>query len=399
MEFLKIGIVLNYKRAERKKDEMLKISSKKMSWLKYSLNKYSRGGFLHSDLLINKKNKRTNKQELYAPDDVAIGLYLEAKYPNIVIDYITPDEISTRRFKSNHLVFVVIYDLLECFHLSNRMKYNKYKNALKNSKNVYPPYEYQKFINNKCNYYKYLAKKNIPVAPTYCLTKQKWFSKDPNKYVSNLISKIKNNGWESIVSKPAYGQESIDFAKFMNCNSGNSGNSGNTNSLKCRQKAMLKYFTKVVPKYKSIVIQEYIKGFDKKNPEYRTFFINGQYMYTIVTTNTRVGLPKQEGGTFKIPDDLWKYLISFRKQIMDSLPKLDLSGIHKNPIITRIDIGSGLEDSPFGLFVNEVEFVPSLYAEELNPDKFPVITTIADSLHDVADEYRNYPKLPVKVNF
>ena len=36
----------------------------------------------------------------------------------------------------------------------------------------------------------------------------------------------------------------------------------------------------------------------------------------------------------------------------------------KYPILTRIDIGSGLESAPHGLFINEVEFVPSLYIED-----------------------------------
>jgi hypothetical protein len=227
------------------------------------------------------------------------------------------------------------------------------------------------------------------VAPTYCLTKEKWYKRNPERYTNNLITKVKNNKWESIVAKPVYGQESKDFAKFMNmkCN-----NNSNKNKL-------LKYFSKVLPKYKSVVIQEYIKGFDKSNPEYRTFFINGKYMYTIVTTDKRVGAPKQEGGTFTVSDDLYYYLLEFSKQIMNSLPKLDLGDKHKNSIITRIDIGSGLEDVNYNLFVNEIEFVPSLYVEELNPDKFPVINVISETLVEVGFKYKEYPKLPVKVLF
>ena len=49
--------------------------------------------------------------------------------------------------------------------------FKKYKNALKNSPNIYPPYKYQKFINNKCSYYEFLTKKGIPFAPTFCITK------------------------------------------------------------------------------------------------------------------------------------------------------------------------------------------------------------------------------------
>ena len=69
----------------------------------------------------------------------------------------------------------ITFDLLEAFHLSETTVFNKYKNALQGSSNVYPPYLYQKFVNNKCDYYKYLEKKKIPVASTFCITKEKWY--------------------------------------------------------------------------------------------------------------------------------------------------------------------------------------------------------------------------------
>ena len=81
--------------------------------------------------------------------------------------------------------------------------------------------------------------------------------------------------------------------------------------------------------------------------------------------------------------------------VMDSLPKFDLPGNLKNPILTRIDIGSGLEGVPFTFFVNEVEFVPSLYIED---QEFPVVEEIAKSLLEVAFEYK-FRSLPIKVKF
>jgi hypothetical protein len=85
----------------------------------------------------------------------------------------------------------------------------------------------------------------------------------------------------------------------------------------------------------------------------------------------------------------------FSKRVMDSLPKFNLKGVHRSPILTRIDIGSGLEGVPFTFFVNEVEFVPSLYIEDQN---FPVVEEIAKSLLEVAVEYR-FAKLPIKIKF
>jgi glutathione synthase/RimK-type ligase-like ATP-grasp enzyme len=370
---IKVGIVLNYKNAEKKKDELLNVNSRKMKWLSLANEKR------YKKFCIIKNNKK------FIPADVAIGIYLESKYPDkVLVDYITPKEISTRRFKKNDIVFIIIYDLLESFHLSDRTKFNKFKLALKNSKNVYPPYKYQKFINNKCDYYKYLSKKGIPVAPTYCISKEKWFLRNPDTYVNNLISKVRNNKWESIIAKPVYGQEAIDFAKFVSCDPVNKG-------LSCKKKAIKKYLSKNVPKYKSIVIQEYIKGFDQNNPEIRTYFINGTYMYSIITTSKRVGQPVQEGGRFKIPNENWNYIRKLSQHVMESLPKLELPGKLKNPILTRIDIGSGLENVPYGYFVNEVEFVPSLYIED---QKNPVVEAIGESLNEVAEIYSTQHKEP-----
>ena len=388
MLILKIGIVLNYKNAEKKKDELLNVKS--FPWLNLANES------CYKKFTILRKNVK------HVPADVAIGIYLESlNEPNseveIIVDYITPDDISTARFKKNDIVFIIIYDLLESFHLSDKTKFYNFKHALMNSSNVYPPYEYQKFINNKCKYYSYLSKKGIPVAPTHCITKQKWYARDADRYVNKIISKIKSNHWESIIAKPVYGQESKDFAKFMatpNCNN-------NKNDNKCKltldnEKNHLKrYLSKNIPKYKSIVLQEYIPGFDKDNPEIRTYFLNGKYVYSIITTSNLVERPRQEGGKYPIPPKQWKYLMSFSKKVMDKLPKLDLPGELKNPILTRIDIGSGLEGAPFTYFVNEVEFVPSLYIEDQD---YPVVETIADSLLKVAMEY-HFTKGKIGVKF
>ena len=371
METISIGIVLNYKNAEKKKDELLSIDNK--PWLNIA------DQVKYKSFVVIKNGKK------FVPADVAIGLYIEQHFPNIKVDYITPDEICTRRFKKNTIVFIIIYDLLEAFHVGKQEKFNNFKLALKNSNNVYPPYQYQKFINNKCIYYKYLAKKGLPVAPTHCVTKEKWYTRDPKGYISNLLKTVKHNNWESIITKPVYGQESKDFAKFIACKS---------NGLACKEKKLLNYFAKNVPKYKSIVVQEYIKGFDKNNPEIRTYFINGEYYYSIITTSTDVEQAVQEGGKFIIPDDKWKYAMELANKVMKSLPKIELS--NKYPILTRIDLGSGLENVPFTLFVNEVEFVPSLYIEDQNN---PVIEKISDSLVKISKEYKDKGKNVIKVSF
>ena len=381
---LKIGIVLNYKKAEKKKDELYCIN--KYPWLAIAAQKE------YTKYCIKKQGK------LCVPADVAIGLFLESLsnisggQVKIKVDYITPDEISVERFRKNDIVYIVIYDLLESFHLSKTGNFDKFKHALQTCDNVYPPYEYQKFINNKCSYYKYLEKKRIPVAPTHCITRKKWLKRDSDKYTSSVLDKVKSNKWHSIIAKPVYGQESKDFAKFLT----NDDCKGCENSIDSQHGRLKKYLSRNIPKYKSIVIQEYIPGFDKSNPEFRTYFVDGIYAYTVVTTDKIVATPRQEGGKYPVPASHWKYIMKFSKRVMDSLPKFDLPGLNRNPILTRIDIGSGLEGVPFTYFVNEVEFVPSLYIEDQN---FPVVEELAKSLMKVAFEYKFAKHLPVKVKF
>jgi glutathione synthase/RimK-type ligase-like ATP-grasp enzyme len=367
----KIGIILNYKKAERKKDELMCVDDSRYPWLKIAKNKK------YKKYTILRKNK------ICVPADVAIGMYLEKVYKTKV-DYITPEEISLKRLHQNDIVFVVIYDLVEAFHLSKKADFEKYKSVLKNAKNVYPPYQYQKFINNKCTYYKYLANKGIPVAPTHCVTRKKWLKRETEKYVTTLISKFKNNKWESVIAKPVYGQESIDFAKFKTKNG----------DMETKKTQLKKYLNEVAPKYKGIILQEYIKNFDKSNPEFRMYYLNGKYSYCIITVNDDVVTPKQEGGKYKVSADKYKYLKQLSKRVLHSLPKLKFKGKSHNPVLTRIDIGSGLEKVKYSFFVNEVEFVPSLYIED---QKFPVVQELSKGLYKTAKMYAK--GVPLKTIF
>ena len=378
MRPLKIGIILSYKKSEMKKDELLPINSRKMKWLGLAKNPDYRNYVI----------KRDDKK--WVPVDVAINLYIEYNYPDVIVDYISPDEISLSRLKKSDIVFLVSYDLLEAFHLTSKQKFRKFKHVLENSDNVYPPYDYQKFINNKCTYYKYLKEYNIPVAPTFCIYDLQNFKKNPEQYIDNLLKSVP---WDSFILKPVYGQESFGFAKFLDKNS---------NMTKRKLK---NYFKKNGSKYKGLIVQKYINGFDKKNIEVRTYFINGVYLYSMVTsglTHTytmREGRSVQEGGKFKILDKNWNYIMKLAQTVMDILPKFDLPPGMQNSIITRIDIGEGLENVPFNYFVNEVEFVPSFFIEK---HREPVVQNIGESLIKLAKVYQTYKlngELPIKTIF
>ena len=113
-----------------------------------------------------------------------------------------------------------------------------------------------------------------------------------------------------------------------------------------------------------------------------TNIINGKYKYSIITTTNTTTRPIEEGGTKKLP--FYKYLLKFGKKVMKMLPSLIIDGKEEYPILTRIDVGSGLEAAPHGLFVNELEFVPSLYIEE---HPFPIDAWIGDAMVKTAKVY------------
>ncbi|NDB85587.1 MAG: hypothetical protein EB127_23220, partial [Alphaproteobacteria bacterium] len=105
--------------------------------------------------------------------------------------------------------------------------------------------------------------------------------------------------------------------------------------------------------------------------------------------------PVQEGGKYTVPPQNWEYLLSLTKKVMDSLPKINLGGNLMNNILIRIDVGSGLEGVPFSYFINEVEFVPSLYIED---HPYDVIKDLANGLIEVSEFYSNI-KTKIKTVF
>ena len=345
----RIGIVLNFKKAEKKKNELLYVNSRKKPWLQLA----NEPEFRPYSIMRADKNDVLKR---HVPVDVALGIYIKSIYPDVIVDLIRPEEISVSRFAENDIVFLMQYDLLEAYHL-DKSNFEKFKKVLEKSNNVYPPYDYQKFINNKCYYYDYLEKHNIPIAPTHCID-IKGFNRNPDVYIENLLQDIEKIGWDSFIIKPVYGQESFGFGKFINV-------SENTRKIKTQ---LVNYFKKFADKYKGFIVQKYIAGFDKGKMEARMYFINGKYLFCMATsgltwsTTMRETRPVQEGGTFKISDIEWAYIKNLAKKVMKTLPTFNLKE-GKNSIITRIDIGSGLEGVPFSFFVNEVEFAPSFFIE------------------------------------
>jgi hypothetical protein len=342
---MKIGILITRLKAEKKKDELLNINSRKRPWLKNT----------PKSLTIKSKGK------IYTMGDVSIGMYIIYKY-SVEVDFISPEDISTKRLHSNDINFMIIYDLLEAYHVDykkngNKKLFDNFKRTLQNVRNIYPPYSYQKFINNKCSYIKFLGKLHTNVIPTYCITTQKFIKEGMVNTINILHNKIKQKKWLKFIGKPIYGQESIDFKVFELDKNGNFD-----------RNLMKKYMINGFKKYPGLIFQEYIPGFDKNVPEVRMYYIGEKYKYSVVTTNDSVKLLRNEGGTADIKN--LKKLKDKGYDIINKLPKIKIGGKILPQLLTRTDIGVLSDDKHF---VNEVEFVPSLYIEDIKIIPEPMI--------------------------
>jgi len=336
---MRIGIVLTSEfHEELKKNEVISVKSKHRAWLRDVDDRY----------VLKKGNKR------YVTGDVALGCYLQYTYgaQGIQIDMIFPKEVTLRRLHSNVLNFFIIFDRLECFHTQTSEFYRKFVNVMKQAKNIYPNYSFQDLINYKSKYYTYLSKRDIAVIPYLHMKRSEWQkSKTENArlvLIRNFIAKAQQKGWKGIVLKPELGSESIDVEFF---------------TLDTPPERIYSYLEKHLRMYEGIIMQQFVPGFNKNSPEYRTYFIGDEYKYTIITRfgPDKVLYPKDEGGTVET-ENMYKAR-TLAKKTLKVLPNIVVQGVELPRLLTRVDVGCCYsKQTP--VWINEVEFVPSLYIKE-----------------------------------
>jgi len=190
------------------------------------------------------------------------------------VDYIRPKEISKERLASNDINFLIIYDLLESFHIDRSRGKKVYHNFLDTARsldNVFPNWELQQFVGSKLIYYNYFKQVGIPIAPTHTLTRDEFnqqvaleaaacgAAEATDRVVATILTKIKSENWGTFIAKPVLGQESKSCRTFRS-----------TNNL---QKMFTKYVVITLKKYPGIIFQKFIHGFGKSvdDPEVRTY--------------------------------------------------------------------------------------------------------------------------------
>jgi len=341
---VRIGVLLTNSKTEIKKGELLACAE--LEWAQPLVQQFGK----------ERNEECPQKYGRYGiPTDVAIGAYIQnaLNQKDVEVDYIMPKEISKERLKSNDLNFLLIYDILEAFHTDKspgKKVYNNLKKCLLEAKNVYPPREYQEFVYSKINYYNYLQDKNIDVLPTFTMTAKEYNLMGHDVALQRVLDFEAEKQLGRFIGKPVYGQESKDIEWFEGA---------------LDRANLSRFLKKCMKKYPGVVFQQFVEGFGNNTrcPELRMYFLGNEYKYSVCAIESEGKCffhPEAEGGTLKAP--LSKLKVATQK-ILKKLPPIRMpNGVRLPRLITRLDMGY-LVDGKYRPFVNEVEFVPSLYSE------------------------------------
>lgn len=338
MKRIRIGCLITpYFDEEIDKDELIVIDVQKRPWLDNVPSEYT----IHYE-------KKT-----WVSYDISILLYLRKFYGKQydIVPIIGNNKNIYKEVQSCNIVFLLIFDKLEAYHVLSKQEYQRIENVFSKD-NIYPPAAFQMLINYKNEYYDFLRKKHVDVLPM--LVVKSTNIEDDMEEVEEQISKLPKGDEGKIIGKPIFGQESIDFRIF---------------AKEDRTYKIRKYLERIASLYEGCIFQPYIKSL-QNNGEWRVFFIGMQYVYMIRT----IEIP-----TIKITfvdttkDEKSREVLQFAKRVFNTLPRLELFGRPVDRLITRIDIGC-CQQGRVGYFVSELEFVPSMFfdvleVQELQMDK------------------------------
>jgi len=385
----RIGILLTSGEAEAKKEDLIDITRRVPArpWLKKAPEHF----MVHRKKIMGELSHRWRPPMDGFPGDVSIAEYIKFNYgSDFDIDYIHPKDITEARLKSNDINFLLIYDLLEAFHIEKTMNtFQRFRDALQRAGNVFPNVEYQQLINSKITYYNYLHEKGIPIVPTITITSHQW--KDRVKQLAGkggalaatveIINEIQRRGLENYICKPEYGQEAHAVQFFDVTNT--------------KAETVKDHFEWNFSKYPGIIIQENIDDFgeNENSPELRMYFVGHRYQYTTVLFDTGCKTLVDEGGTLKLPACI-NFLAckALAMRTVKCMPDVTLMRNGRNilmpKLLTRVDIGC-IRNGIFNPWVNEVEFVPSLFIEH---HKHPMDSRLAEQMVRITKLYLRQDK-------
>ena len=296
-------------------------------------------------------------------NEAALVAAIEYKYPDAEVKYIT--NINEKTLQKNDVNFLVGVNLLNAWHGKSKDQYKKWLSIMKDKKNnIYPPLSEQNFLYNKGDYLKYYEGKGIPIAPTFLIKKK--------RDASDIIKKVRENGWSSFIVKPDYAFANIEISKYELNSESNTyvtesfysndvsipensksfySDLPNENNDQQVKKDLEKYLKKT-KKFPGLICQETIAGFVKKY-EVKTFWINGEYKYNV---SIKAWPPPESFGN--VNKKTLKGIQKIAKKVLDNFPETKIKGKVVKPLFLRIDLGccQGNTLDPTKYFLNEIEY-------------------------------------------
>lgn len=262
----------------------------------------------------------------------AVFRYLRRRYPENTYTLIDPYKMTQKAYRAKvaklDKVWLGFEDSTNLFKQGDRRS-SKILKEIMGLKNIFPKARFVKFIEDKCKYYPWFSKNGVPVLPTKC------FSLGPAQ-VPKIIKFAKKY--------PAVWTKTIPSGEAY----------GNSLFKRPYDEEEIKEYIEALryEEFEKVVVQKYESSFaTPKNPERRTFWLDGKYIYGITTNET---------GTFQ----------SEIKRLPPKLRKLGnkVMGLIKKrfgeyPLNCRLDFGR----TPNGkFFVNEIEIAYATWADYLD---------------------------------
>jgi hypothetical protein len=345
MKKIRIGCIITpYFNEEISKKELIAMDEKERPWLKN----------VPKNFVISHKNKS------WVSYDISILLYLKSNYgaEYDFVPIIGNDKKIYEKAQSCNMVFLLIFDKLEAYHVLSKQEYQRIENVFSKD-NIFPPAAFQMLINYKNDYYQYLQKKNVSVLPMVVIKSEDIEEGEDKEEVMLKISELPKGDEGKIIGKPIFGQESIDFEVFE----------------KNGMYKVNKYLERIQSLYEGCIFQPYIKALEK-NGEWRVFFIGNRFVYMIRTQNINTFIDSSKDKDF---DDA----LRFAHEVFKALPTLNVLGKPVDRLLTRIDIGCCQGDKgkqKKGFFVSEVEFVPSMYFDVPEVQKLQIDKKLSEQI-------------------
>lgn len=296
----------------------------------------------------------------------AVIYFLQNHQKKYKIVKISPDMLDDDLFKKIDFMFYNFLDPVAAKILSVKTFEMIISIINKHPSKVFPPPKFANLIVDKCKYYTFLEKSQIPVVPFFCLDRNYFLQQTQNaqddkvkSFVRNLYKEIQDYGWKGFIGKPILGTSSKGFKLYPDFNNQNI-------SIHEVYKQMAIHLKKVFLTYDfpKLMFQEKHAEFGTGlRPELKLYYIGTRFVFGWITWDNQYYLlgkgPKNT--KFYLSPQNVKDAKRFSAKVLKVIKPL----FQGSPLlVTRIDIGCCLDHThnkfnAKNFFLNEIEFGPA----------------------------------------